>query len=271
VDLTAILLSREHGYVYLIAAGFALSRILGVMAVLPAFTRLGVTGVVRNGIALAVSIPLVPAIVATLGTEPLTVGKIAAVSFKEMAVGVVVGLILGVPFWAAEAAGDILDIQRGASLTTLLDPNAATETSVTGTVFTLAMTALYYASGGLFMTLHALYESYGIWPIGRFIPLFGPDSGRLFLALLDEVMTMGLMLVGPIVVCLFLADILLALVSRAAPHFNIFALSLAVKNLIFAVLLVLYSGFLASYMRQDLATLLGAEAWLRTLGNVPHP
>jgi type III secretion protein T len=270
VDLIT-LTSVEHIYVYLTAAGLALSRIAGVMAVLPAFTRLGVTGILRNGIALAVTIPMVPVIAATLGTEPLTIGKIAALSFKEITVGVAVGLILGVPFWAAEAAGDILDLQRGSSLAVLLDPSAMTEASVTGTILALAITALYYVSGGLFVTLHTLYDSYGIWPIGRFLPLFGPDAGRLFLGLLDEVMTMGLMLVAPIVVCLFLADILLALVSRAAPHFNIFALSLAVKNLIFVILLVLYSGFLASYMGRDLGTLLGASSWLETLGKAKSP
>ena len=77
--------------------------------------------------------------------------------------------------------------------------------------------------------------------------------------------------VVPIVICLFLADILLALVARAAPHFNIFALSLAVKNLVFATLLVLYSGFLASYMSRDLTTLLGASRWLETLGKATSP
>jgi type III secretion protein T len=270
VDLTAVP-SLENVYPYVIASGLALSRISGVMAVLPAFTRLGVTAVLRNAIALAVTIPMVPLIVTSLGSEPLTVGKIAALTFKEITVGVVIGLILGIPFWAAEAAGDILDLQRGASLATVLDPSSPTEASITGTILALAITALYYASGGLFMTLRTLYDSYGIWPIGRFLPLFGPDAGRLFLGLADEIVTMGLMLVAPIVVCLFLADILLALVSRATPHFNIFALSLAVKNLVFVVLLVLYSGFLASYMSRDLTTLLGASNWLDILGKAKSP
>jgi len=263
--------SIAHLYVYVIAAGLALSRILGVMAILPAFTRLGVTGILRNGIALAVSIPMIPAIAATLGTEPLTVGKIAALSFKEIVVGVVVGLILGVPFWAAEAAGGILDLQRGASFAMLEDPDAVSETSVTGTILAVAIIVLYYASGGLFMTLRTLYESYDIWPLGRFLPLFGPEAGHLLLSLLDELFAMGLMLIGPIVVCLFVADILLALVSRAAPHFNVFALSLAVKNLVFATLLVLYSGFLGTYMSRDLSTLLGASSWLETLGRAKGP
>jgi type III secretion protein T len=178
-----------------------------------------------------------------------------------------VGLVLGVPLWAAEAAGAILDLQRGATMATLIDPGTE-DTSVTGTVLVLAMVALYYGSGGLSVTLRTLYESYGIWPITRFLPLFSSDAGALLIGLLDDVITMGLMLVVPIVICLFLADIVLALVSRAAPHFNVFALSLAVKTLVFAIFLVLYGGFLASYMAQDLATLLGATGRLERIGNV---
>jgi len=139
--------SLEQIYTYLIAAGLALSRIVGVMAVLPTFTRLGVTGLLRNGIALAVTIPMVPVIAATLGTEPLTFGKIAALGFKEITVGVVIGLVLGVPFWAAEAAGDILDLQRGSSLATVIDPSSTTEASITGTFLGLVIVALYYVSG----------------------------------------------------------------------------------------------------------------------------
>jgi type III secretion protein T len=238
------------------------------MLVMPAFTRIGVTGILRNGIGLALTLPLLPLMVGTVENEQLAVGTIAALLFKEFVVGLVVGLVLGVPLWAAEAAGAILDLQRGATMATLIDPEGAEQTSVTGTVLVLAMVALYFGSGGLSVTLRTLYESYGIWPITRFLPLFSSQAGALLIGLLDDVITMGLMLVVPIVICLFLADIVLALVSRAAPHFNVFALSLAIKTLVFAILLVLYGGFLASYMAQDLATLLGSTGRLERIGNV---
>jgi type III secretion protein T len=267
MDPADIVPSFRGIYEYLVAAGLAFSRISGVLLVMPAFTRIGVTGILRNGIGLALTLPLLPLMVGMVENEHLAVGTIAALLLKEFAVGLVVGLVLGVPLWAAEAAGAILDLQRGATMATLIDPGTE-DTSVTGTVLVLAMVALYYGSGGLSVTLRTLYESYGIWPITRFLPLFSSDAGALLIGLLDDVITMGLMLVVPIVICLFLADIVLALVSRAAPHFNVFALSLAVKTLVFAIFLVLYGGFLASYMAQDLATLLGATGRLERIGNV---
>jgi type III secretion protein T len=259
VDATDILPSVEKIYQYLLAASFAFSRILGVMIVMPSFTRLGVTTVVRSGIALALALPLVPMLVGSLAIRQVPLATMGALLFKETAVGILVGLVLGVPLWAAEAAGDIVDLQRGASFTSLFDPEGTGESSVAGTLLGLAMVAVYYGSGGLFVTLRTLYDSYGIWPIDRFLPLLGADAGLLLLRL---------MLVAPIVICLFLADILLALVSRAAPHFNVFALSLAVKNLAFAILMVIYGTFLAGYMGKDLGTLLGATEQLMRLGGV---
>lgn len=270
MDRTDILPSVDWIYQYLLAAGFAFSRTLGVMIVMPSFTRLGVTTVVRNGIALALALPLVPMLLGALSASQLTVATIGALLFKETAVGIVVGLVLGVPLWAAEAAGDIVDLQRGAAFSALFDPEGTGESSVAGTLLGLAMVAIYYGSGGLFVTLRTLYDSYGVWPIDRFLPLFGPDAGLLFLRLLDDVVTMGLMLVAPIVICLFLADILLALVSRAAPHFNVFALSLAVKNLVFAILMVIYGTFLAGYMGKDLGGLLDATEHLVKIGDVKN-
>jgi type III secretion protein T len=268
MDPADIVPSFRGIYEYIVAAGLAFSRISGVMLVMPAFTRVGVTGILRNGIGLALTLPLLPLMVGIVENENLAVGTIAALLLKEFVVGLVVGLVLGVPLWAAEAAGAILDLQRGATMATLIDPGGSEQASVTGTVLVLAMVALYFGSGGLSVTLRTLYESYGIWPITRFLPLFSSDAGALLIGLLDDVITMGLMLVVPIVICLFLADIVLALVSRAAPHFNVFALSLAVKTLVFAIFLVLYGGFLASYMAQDLATLLGATGRLERIGNV---
>src|SRR5262252_2028692 len=92
---------------YLLASAFALARMLAMMTVFPVFDRLGVTGLIRNSIALVLSIPFIPMIVAHLGSEKLSLGLMVALLMKEVIVGLVVGLVLAVPLYAAEAAGDI--------------------------------------------------------------------------------------------------------------------------------------------------------------------
>jgi type III secretion protein T len=253
---------------YLVAAAFALARMLAMMITFPVFDRLGVTGLIRNSIALVLAIPLIPMIAAHLGSEQLGLGLIAALLLKEVVVGLVAGLVLGVPLYAAEAAGDILDQQRGSTSATLSDALGSTQSSIMGTLLVLVIIALYFASGCFDLTLRAIYDSYGIWPVRRLLPLLSREAGGLLLSLLDTVMTTGLMLVGPIVVCLLLVDLLFALIARAAPSLQPFYLSMTVKNLVFSFVLVLYGAFLVGYMKNGLVVFLDAKPQLEAIA--PH-
>ena len=251
---------------YFIAAAFALARMLAMMVVFPVFDRLGVTGFIRNSIAVVISIPLIPMIAAHLEGEQFSLGLITALILKEVIVGLIVGVVLAVPLYAAEAAGDILDLQRGSSQATLSDAMGSTQTTLTGTLLVLIIIALYFASGCFDLTLRAIYDSYGIWPVRRFLPLFNREAGDALLGLLDTIVRTGLVLVGPIVVCLLLVDLLFALIARAAPSLQPFYLSMTVKNLVFSLVLVLYGAFLIGYMKNGLAVFLDAQPRLEAIG-----
>ena len=251
---------------YILAAAFALARMLAVMTVFPVFDRLGVTGFIRNTIALVVSIPVIPMIADQIGSEQLSLGLIAALLLKEVTVGLVVGLVLGVPLYAAEVAGDVVDLQRGSSSATLVDPLGANQANITATLLALIIIALYFGSGCFDLTLRAIYDSYGIWPVRRFLPVFSREAGDLLLRLLDTVVATGLMLVGPIVACLLLVDFLFAIIARAAPQLQPFYLSMTVKNLVFSLVLVLYGAFLVGYMKNSLAGFLDVKPKLEAIG-----
>jgi type III secretion protein T len=250
---------------YFIAAAFALARMLAMMVVFPVFDRLGVTGFIRNSIAVVISIPLIPMIAAHLEGEQLSFGLIVALILKEVVVGLVVGVVLAVPLYAAEAAGDILDLQRGSSAASLSDPLGSSQSAITGTLLALIVIALYFASGCFDLTLRAIYDSYGIWPVRRFTPLLSREAGGLLLSLLDTIVSTGLMLIGPVVVCLLLVDLLFALIARAAPSLQPFYLSMSVKNLVFSLVLVLYSAFLVGYMKNGLVVFLDVKPQLEAI------
>jgi type III secretion protein T len=268
VDVDPTLFAR--GYAYFLAAGLAIARIGGLVMVAPIFTRLGPTGIIRGAIALALALPMLPFIADVLKAEHFTPITFAALTLKEGAVGVVIGLVLGVPFWAAESAGSILDYQRGSNAASLLDPLQEVVEGITGTLFGLTMVALYYTSGGLSLTLGTVYDSYKLWPPGHFLPMFGADAPSIFLSLLDRIVTMGVLLVSPLMVCLLLSDLLIGLLSRAAPNFNLFALSLSTKNLVFAALLAIYCVFMISYMGDNLGSLLQAGSELERIRGMPR-
>ncbi len=254
----------ERWHIYVVAATVGLARMMGVMMVMPVFTRLALIGVLRGTTALALSIPTVPMIAEALSRQPVTLGSIGLVILKESAIGVIVGVVVGTPIWAAQFAGDLIDTQRGATSGQLTDPSSV-EASVTGTLLILTMIALYFGSGGFTLTVGAVYESYGLWPVDRFVPLFNLDAQRLFLQMLDQIVTAGFLLAGPIVACLLLIDLLFGLLARAAPQLSAYYLAQNVKNLAFSFLIVIYLASLVHYMGRNLGVLLQTRGMLQAL------
>lgn len=257
-------------YVYFFAGVVAMTRFVSMIIVMPAFSRLGLSGLIQTIVALALAIPVLPAIAQAAASDPVSMSRVSFLILKEAAIGTVIGFVLGIPIWAAEAAGDILDLQRGTTFAGLLDPASSSETSVTGTLLAVVMVALFFATGGMQLILRTMYESYAIWPANSFAPIFSAEAGRIFLSLLDDIMNMGLLLAIPLVLALLLADFALAIVARASPHLHIFDLSLTVKNLMYVILFVFYGAFMVSYMEYDLAWLLSAKDKLQAISGTPR-
>jgi type III secretion protein T len=237
----------EWLYDYLIAMGFVMARMAGLSMVMPGLS--GLTAILRGGVAFAFALPLLPMTVAALAGQDLPPVKIAALLPKEVVIGIIIGLVMGLPIWAASLFGS----------------SAPAEATITGTLLRLVALTLYFGSGGLPLTLRTVYESYGIWPVVNALPTLGPATGEFFLALLDNIVVMGLLLVAPIAIVMLLTDLLLGLMSRAAPTLNVFALSLSAKNLVFTLLMVLYGAFLLKYIGNDLSLLLHAGSDIEKL------
>ena len=144
MDFMPALNSMTDVSIYIVAASIGLARMTGMIIVMPAFTRIGLTGILQAGVALALSLPLLPFILATVGPEPLGFAQMAGILLKETVVGMTIGLVLGVPIWAAEAAGEILDLQRGVTFAELVDPAYTTHNNIGGTFFAVVMVALFF-------------------------------------------------------------------------------------------------------------------------------
>ena len=52
MDISLLLSGVEGVETYIISAAIALARMIGLIIIMPAFTRLGLTGILRSGVAL---------------------------------------------------------------------------------------------------------------------------------------------------------------------------------------------------------------------------
>lgn len=254
----------EFGYPVLVAASIAIARALGMIMLTPAFTRLGLTGIIRSSVAFAISLPMIVPIFQQLAEsgQP-TSFDLAGLLIKEMVVGALIGLAFGIPFWAAEVAGDLIDLQRGSTMSQLVDPLSAGETSVTATLLTISLLALFFMSGGFILLLDGFYRSYNLWPAASFSPVLDASAFVHILRVLDRVMQIGVLIIAPLTISILVVDIMMAFLSRMASQLHVFDLSLAVKNLLFSFLMVLYMSFLMPLLLAQMGALRGTFEILR--------
>ncbi|UXN58292.1 type III secretion system export apparatus subunit SctT [Phyllobacterium zundukense] len=264
VSTTSSLLALA--YPLLMATAIAVARALGMIIVTPAFIRLGLTGLIRSGVAVAICIPAIPGVLNSLLAEgQMSSLVITGLLIKELVVGTIIGIAFGIPFWGAEVAGDLVDLQRGSTSAQLIDPLQVSETSIAGTLFVFALLALFFMSGGFLLLVDGFYRSYEIWPAAKFMPVVNVNAVPALLGVLDRIMQIGVLLIAPVVLALLLTDLMLAYLSRMSPQLHIFDLSLAIKNMLFAVLIVLYIAYLVPSMMSELKDLRGTSDILRTL------
>lgn len=231
----------------LLTYSLLLPRIISCFVVLPVLAKqtLG-GGLVRNGVACSLALFAYPIVA---GSLPPALGAldIALLIGKEVLLGLLIGFVATIPFWAMEATGFIIDNQRGAALASTLNPSLGSQTSPTGLLLTQTLITLFFSGGAFLALVGSLFRSYASWPVSSFFPQFGSQWVAFFYAQFSQMLMLCALFAAPLLIAMFLAEFGLALVSRFAPSLNVFILAMPIKSLVASLLLVLYLGILMEH------------------------
>jgi type III secretion protein T len=231
-----------------ISALIASGRMLGLFMIFPLFSWTGIKGTVRAMVALALGIPAAIMIYPSIGEVNGASAMIIFLMIKEVIVGAGLGLLVSIPFWASQAAGDLIDSYRGASQPNFNDPTNAAETTVSGTMLLLITLALFVVADGFQISIGLVYETYSVWRPLTLVPELSADILKLFMRILSEIMRQAVVMAGPVLICMAVAELTLLFISRGWKQFNATDLSAIGKNLAFALLLPVYGIFFMSYL-----------------------
>ncbi|QXL83633.1 type III secretion system export apparatus subunit SctT [Comamonas sp. NLF-1-9] len=233
---------------WLLALALSQPRILAMFIALPLFNAQVVPGLLRFGAAGALGLLTVPLLHAQLGSADLASPAVwALLVAKEAFIGFVIGYLAAIPFWTFEAVGFLIDNQRGASISSTLNPLTGNDSSPMGILLNQAFIVFFLVSGGFGLLLGGLYDSFRLWSVTDWAPHLHPDSVPLMLEQLNRLVRMALLLAAPAMVAMFLAELGLALVSRFAPQLQVFFVAMPVKSGLAVLILILYAASLFDY------------------------
>jgi len=218
---------------------------------------------VRNAMVLSFMIPVLPLIMSYHLDHQEVMLVVLPLVAKEALLGFLIGFLIGIVFWAAQSAGSVIDMQRGAFFATMPDPLSKTDTTPLGSLLFHLATILFFICGGFREMIGALIDSYRVWPVDRYFPHI--DQNLVVFAAQQLVLCLNLVVIlaAPVVISALIADLALGVLNRFAPEMNIFMISLPVKSTIASVILVIYISFLYKYWRGHF---MDAEALLHIIG-----
>lgn len=236
-------------YSWLLAWAFTAPRILVTFALLPILTEPLLPSTLRNGIIMILSLFVLPLTHEQLLDVQMDVPTMLALMVKEGFLGLLLGYVLSVPFWALRAAGFLIDMQRGVMSALFFSPMTNNMVSPLGNLFNIFLTTLLLVSGGFLFLLQTLFLSYQTWPIDQFFPQFTLEVASFFLQQLDLLLYTSVLIAGPFIGMMFLVDFGLGMVGRFLPQLNVFLAAMPVKSGLTFFMLALYIGFLAEYLK----------------------
>jgi type III secretion protein SpaR/YscT/HrcT len=235
----------------LAAYALALARVAPVVVVAPFFGAGAVPPPARIGMAAVLAAVLFPATLGAgdAGGHGALGGLLPVLLAKEALVGFALGWAASLLFRAAETAGRLVDTVRGSNLAEALAPDLGVRTSALGELYTRLAVVLFFVTGGHRVFLAALGESYRAVPaaalpsaasLGRLGGAAIEVSGRMLVAALG--------LAAPALAALFLADLALGLIARAAPHVPIHFVALPGRALLGIIAVLLSLGIVAELL-----------------------
>jgi flagellar biosynthetic protein FliR len=201
------------------------ARIFAWSMIAPPIATAGLPTVVKTVLSVGLALAVLPTVHGQ--SVPLeTTGIIGAVVLQVI-VGAGLGFVTRILFSAIEAAGSLLDVFGGFSLSAAYDPLSTTMTSVFGRFYGMLCTTLIFATNMHLVIFQGFLRTFRAVPLDSGISL--AKLGTALESSVTQLFVGALQIAGPLIVVLFIADMALGVLNRIAPQLNAFSMSFPIK------------------------------------------
>ena len=212
------------------------SRMLGFARFAPVLNRKEIPGMVKIGLSFLLSIIFVMLLHPKGMPEN---GDLLLAIILNLAVGAMIGYMAQLILAAAEAGGDMINMQMGLSSAMVLDPTSSSQVSVVGRYFGVLGLLIFLKIGGAYWLFQAFEKSFEIFPIyATTVPLAMLVNMDYLISMSSNVLYMGLQIASPVLLATLGQDIILGVISKTAPQVNVFQLSFLFKPVFGAAILI---------------------------------
>lgn len=225
---------------------FPLARILAFIATAPLWSSAGIPRRTRLILAIAIATAIAPGLPSMPTVQPASLAGLW-ILLQQMLVGIGMGFAAKIVFTAFDLAGEFIGSQMGLGFATFYDPLNSAQTPVIAEFIGLLALLLFLSLNGHLIYIATLAQSFSAIPVGE-NPL-GAASWLNLVELGGKIFSAGLLIALPIIVALTITNVALAVLTRAAPQLNLFALGFPITLIGGFLMLAVSLDYLASPMQ----------------------
>jgi flagellar biosynthetic protein FliR len=154
----------------------------------------------------------------------------SGIALNELFIGIIIGLLLNFIFDAAQFAGQVLGMQMGFSLATMIDPQSQADSPVLSIFYQTMVLLIFFALDVHHWVLRALVSSFYYLPAGHSVLTFGRVQAVLHTA--SAIWVLGLQIAAPALMATVIADFVLAFIGKASPQLPVLFVGISVKSVL---------------------------------------
>ena len=209
-------------------------RLTGVMLFAPFYGSVAIPARVKAVLVMALTALLYPIIAGKM--PQLSIAQWPLMVFSELLIGVALGIATNIVFDGVQMAGQVLSVQMGYSLISILDPQTLVESTVVATFHQTIAMLIFLRLNVQFWILRALARSFDYLP-----PASGHFGAAFTTATLQagaSVFAIGVQIAAPVLSATLFADVALGLLGKASSQLPLMLLGPAVKSILGLLILI---------------------------------
>lgn len=230
-----------------------LMRISIVLFLLPFFGANLLPTPVKGALCLVLSLAVFPMLSFPASVMPANPWSLALMFLGEVIMGLLLDILVLFLFSAVECAGSIMGFSMGFSLMNSIDPMTGASESGLGHLMNQVATMIFLCLNGHLFLIDCLAQSFALVPPGGLF--ISPALGEHLIVFSGQLFVMALKIAAPIMASIFMVDLALALVARAAPQMNVLFIGFPLKIGVGFLFMTLVFGAMAIYVGQYIADL----------------
>jgi flagellar biosynthetic protein FliR len=226
-------------------------RVSAFLLVLPFFTMSNFPVTMRVAVGAMIALLIAPVLPAfPLGN--LDFISVLGVMAQEVSVGLLLGFVARMVFYAVDIAGSVISTEMGLNLATILDPLTQQSSQIAGTILMFLATIIMFTLNLHQWLLLGFERTYVVLPIGG-AHLNNPLFENIVMQT-SRVFILALQISSPIIAVSFVVTLVFAVLSRAVPQMNVFAEMFGFRifggMIVFGFTLQLTAQYVSSYLNR---------------------